>query len=208
MKSMFSIFFFFSFIFCSCQSDQENKNKPVVINTTANQITETQHKQKVPGTSFFCKLNGVDWEGSGFYGSNLYYTKGMSQMYDNKPFLTLAFKANKLPDDRQLTISIINFKPETKVYHSKNMEAGLSGSSTGNPDKVEMQNNHYKGNYSSFTVNISSWSQVNQDEALISGTVEGTLIGLKMKYIDCCPDINIEKGVFNNVKVQLYRGNY
>jgi len=176
-----------------------------MLSITTNKGTETSQTQKVSEASFTCLLNDVAWHGSGFYGSHLYYTEGMSQMYDNKPFLTLSFKADKAPDNRQLTISIINFKPDQKIFKSEDLEVGLSGSASGDPNKGEIQGNRKKKNdgLSAFTVNITAWSQVNQNEAMISGTAEGTLSRLKNKENEVCRAVINKRGVINYGKVRV-----
>lgn len=210
MKSiLFHIYLsFLCFLFFSCQSGTSKDNKSEMLSITTNKLNESSQTQKISEASFTCLLNDDVWKGSGFYGSHLYYTKGMRQMYDNKPFLTISFKANNLPDNRQLTISIVNFNPNRKTYLSKDIDVGLSGSATGDSNRVEMQNNFKNKSLSNITVNITEWTQINSDGGLISGTIEGTLPGLKMKFGECCQDVIIKQGVFNNVKVQVYNEKY
>jgi hypothetical protein len=150
-----------------------------------------------------CTINGKQWKGNAAAGGQLYYAKGITGMYGGLPYMSLAFSAMDAPDNRQLTISFKNFPGKTSVYNNDKVEVLLSGSSTGDAKKSELQGHKPPAQATDFSINITEWKAVTAGEVVISGTLKGTLKG-----IFDAPDAKIENGVFSNVKIIVYNEKY
>jgi hypothetical protein len=166
-------------------------------------LTADVSKSPNLNADFICKLNNQEWRGNGFFSSNLYYSKGMKEMFDNKPFLTLSFQSILLPDDRQLMINIIEFSKETKIYHTPSLEITLTGSPTGDPSSGEILGNRKRQPWSESKLIIESYTQTSADEIIITGSLTCKLNSIPSKYMNNLT-IDLTEGKFTNVKVRVY----
>jgi hypothetical protein len=150
-----------------------------------------------------CAINGKEWKGSGNAGGQLYYAKGITGMYGGLPYMIIAFSAADAPDNRQLTISFKNFPGKTGVYNKDKLEVLLSGSSTGDPKKSELQGHKMPAQATDFSLTINEWKQITATEVVASGTLGGSLKG-----VFDAPDVKIENGIFSDLKIRLYSEKY
>jgi hypothetical protein len=194
----------------SCGNNNGGTTAPVADNkTTATTAPETASEatsrgaDPAPAASFTCQLNGQAWKAGNIFNGHLFYAKGISAMFGGNPYMMLAFRAVDNPDNRQLTISFKNFQGKTGVYAKEKIEVMLSGAASGEAQKSEMQGHKVPGQNTDFTVELTDWKPVKDDEALVSGKVQGTLKG-----IFGTPDVKIEGGSFANVPVKVFNEKY
>jgi hypothetical protein len=150
-----------------------------------------------------CIINGKEWKGAANAGGQLYYAKGITGMHHGLPYMIIAFSALNAPDNRQLTVSCKNFPGKTGVYSKDKVEVLLSGSSTGDAKKAELQGHKVPAKATDFSLTINEWKQTTATEVVASGTLSGTLKG-----VFDAPDIKIENGVFSDLKIRLYSEKY
>ncbi|MBK8557447.1 MAG: hypothetical protein IPL65_17600 [Lewinellaceae bacterium] len=141
-------------------------------------------------------LNGKPWLAGSYYGSALFYAKGLQGVSD-QPYLQLSFKAFGAPDSRQLDFQVRDFKEKPGLVQLEGLEAGMSGSALGKSTESHVSGNHQSGNAKNpktpFQFEISSWKRVSATEAEISGTFSGKLYGFMSKEVDL-----LEAGVFQH----------
>lgn len=163
-------------------SDPESAEEPVNLNAT---------------------LDGAAWKGRVTYQGALFYTKGISFLKIDKPYLQLAFKADKAPDSRQLTISIKGFQPRTGKYTGE-MEVLLSGSPTGGSDDTAMQGyqEDVPAQKTDFTFEITKWEPKGEGQAIMSAKFSGNLKG-----IFGSKDAKFTDGVITDLVVTVHNSN-
>ncbi len=191
-------------LFLSCGNNSTtNPSGSDTTTKTASTVTTPASPAVAKMGELTCKLNGKDWKAVAGAGGQLYYAKGITGMYGGLPYMSLAFTAADAPDNRQLTIAFKNFPGKTGVYNKEKVEVLLSGSSTGDAKKSELQGHKIPAQATDFSITISDWKITTATEIVASGTLSGTLKGL----FDA-PDVKIENGVFSNLKIILYSDKY
>lgn len=165
--------------------------------TTTNTTTTPQSAE----VSF--TYNGKTWKGAGFPNAHLFYIKGVKGMFNDRPFLLLAFKSITTPDDRQLTLKIGDFAGKTGKFDKKNIEVLFSGSEDGDTKKSLLYGCKSPATVTDFVIDITAWTVVSAEEALVSGRFSGTLNGIMVSG-----SLKTENGQFSKVKVKVYNDKY
>jgi hypothetical protein len=150
-----------------------------------------------------CLVDGIDWSGSGYSNSHLFYAAGMRNIFGGKPYLMLAFQSVNSPDNRQLTITLPGFTGEKGIYTGNAIEILFSGSATGNNEQSMLQGHKIPAQPTNFSVEITAYKSLADDSALISGKFNGTLKG-----IFGAPSVDIQNGKFRDVTVKVFRQAY
>jgi hypothetical protein len=191
-------------LFCSCSNNSTVPSPgSEATKETASATTAPAPPTVAKTAELTCTLNGKAWKGSAGAGGQLYYAKGITGMYGGLPYMSLSFSAMEAPDNRQLTIAFKNFPGKTGVYNKEKVEVLLSGSSTGDAKKAELQGHKIPAQATDFSITISDWKVTTATEIVASGTLSGTLKG-----VFDAPDVKIENGVFSNLKIILYSEKY
>ncbi|MFM9943713.1 MAG: hypothetical protein ACKVQB_00625 [Bacteroidia bacterium] len=177
-------------------------SKGTIITPPSNDNIEPSSISSTNKQIFTANIEGKKFTASIATMGALYYAKGHKMMDPSgKPYFLLAFVCNQLPDNRQLTIHCKNFAAGTGIL--KDMDALFSGSSTGDNSKSELQgcqnNPEFPEQKTNFTVNITKWENIDENSAVISGTISGKLKGLLGAR-----GIQFTDGIFTNVKVQIF----
>jgi hypothetical protein len=187
--------------------NNNNASQPASTSATpaTSPVAEEKNSEKPAevAATLTCQLNGREWKGGNIYSGNLYYPKGISRMFNGKPYMMLSFRATMPPDNRQLTISFANFQGKTGTYAKEALEVLLSGAASGEAQKAELQGHKVPRQSTNFTVEITDWKVTGADEVIISGKLSGTLKGSLGS-----PDVTIENGQFNNVAIKIYPDKY
>lgn len=151
-------------------------------------------------------LNSKAWTGDIVYQGALFYKGGVKLMdASGKPYIQLAFKSNKAPDDRQFTISIKNFPGTVGQVPTEGMEVLLSGSETGDTKNPEMIGYKNDSNHSGYSVQlvITKWEMTSSDVANMSATFTA-----KLKGVLGSPDAVVTEGKLENIKVTVFTEKY
>jgi hypothetical protein len=115
----------------------------------------------------------------------------------------LAFRSITAPDDRQLTLKIGDFAGKTGKFDKGNIEVLFSGSEDGDTKKSLLFGCKSPATVTDFAIDITAWTAVSDDEALVSGRFSGTLKGIMVSG-----SLKTENGQFSNVKVKVYNDKY
>jgi hypothetical protein len=151
-------------------------------------------------------LNDKNWTGDIVYQGALFYKGGLKMMDPSgKPYLQLAFKSNKAPDDRQFTITVKNFPGVVGAVPTEGMEVLLSGSETGDTKNPQMIGYKNDANYAGYSVElvISKWETPSPDIAMMSATFTA-----KLKGVFGSPDARIAEGKLENIEVKVFTEKY
>jgi hypothetical protein len=158
-----------------------------------------------PG-SISLMLNGKPWTGDITYQGALFYKGGVKMMDPSgKPYMQLAFRANKTPDSRQFTITIKNFSGATGAVSQEGMEVLLSGSETGDSKNPQMIGYKNDSNHAGYSVNlvITKWDMSSTDVAIMSATFSA-----KLKGVLGSPDATVADGKLENIEVKVFTDRY
>ncbi|MFM8912716.1 MAG: hypothetical protein ACKOE6_07365 [Flammeovirgaceae bacterium] len=151
-------------------------------------------------------VNNKAWTGDVVYQGALYYKGGIKLMDPSgKPYLQLAFKSNKSPDDRQFTFAVRNVPGNVGQVPTEGMEVLLSGSETGDtrkPDMVGYKNDSYYSGYSVQLV-ITKWEDTSANGAKMSATFTAKLRGVMGSA-----DAVVTEGKLENIEVTVYTDKY
>jgi hypothetical protein len=150
-------------------------------------------------TELTCTISGREWKAKAFAHSCSFFAKGVQKMYNGEPYLGLAFTAIAKPDGRQINFAIKNFAGKIGKIQDKDLEVLISGSADGDTKRGEMQGFKMNTQNINFNVEITAYKNITATEAIISGRFSGTLKGLLLSK-----DIQIENGVFTNVKLEVF----
>jgi hypothetical protein len=157
----------------------------------------------VGNADFSCLLNGKAWQGSNFLHSHVFYTKGIDGAYNGQPYLMLAFKAKNTPDSRQFTFVLYDYKGQTGIFQNQQIEVLLSGAENGMGKDDILQDHKTPATATNFKIEISSFEKLNASQGVISGKVSGELKGIMG-----APSINVQQGVFQKIKVEIFNDAY
>jgi hypothetical protein len=166
-------------------------------------VTTTNTTATPQSTEVSFTYNGKTWKGAGSTNSHLFYSKGVRGMFNDRPFLLLAFRSITAPDDRQLTLKIGDFAGKTGKFDKGNIEVLFSGSEDGDTKKSLLFGCKSPATVTDFAIDITAWTAVSDDEALVSGRFSGTLKGIMVSG-----SLKTENGQFSNVKVKVYNDKY
>jgi hypothetical protein len=152
--------------------------------------------------SFQATLNGKSFRAKTTYRGASFWRKGVKN-YLEKPYLQLQFGSVDQPDDRTLTIQVLNPKESPALYTAKDLEVNFSGATDGNPKNTTLYGFvNGKGN-TDFRVEIIKWQKKSTDRAVVSGKVTGDL--REVKLIGNGAKTNrFEYGVFENIEVEIF----
>lgn len=155
----------------------------------------------VSGTN--CLFNDTKWTGAVFFNSCLFYAKGLSDMNCNKPYLMLGFKATDSPDNRQLLFTVCGFEAKIGKIDAENIEVALSGAESGDNKLAEIAGYKSGTPGTSFSLEITKYEKIAEDEALISGRYSGVVGGALSSK-----PIKITSGVFTDVSLRVFNTKY
>jgi hypothetical protein len=148
------------------------------------------------------QLGGQPWKAGLVSEGALFYPNGHKTIDPSgKPFLQLAFKSIKAPDDRQLTIQVRDFAAKVGTVDQDHCEVLLSGSIDGVAAHALLQGYSNKGAYKKyvFTLKITRWERVSSEKAILSATFSGKLKG----SLDA-PDIVVNNGAIDDLEVRVF----
>lgn len=128
-----------------------------------------------------CTVDGKPWlarpvaTGAGFYRNGLKIMNG-----GGKPYFMMAFVAAAPPDDRQLTIVLNDWTPQTGAVPRKFLEASLNGSAVGdkkNPIWLGIKNHpDYKN--ATFDLKVTKWQVDSPTRVTMDGAFDAVLTGV------------------------------
>lgn len=151
--------------------------------------------------NFKTTLDGKPFRAKLTYKGASLWRKGVKN-YIDKPYLQLQFGSVDSPDDRTLTIQILNPKESLAKYNSKNMEINFSGAADGNKNNTTIYGFVNGKADTDFKVEITKW-QASGNKAIISGKVYGEL--REIKILGRATKSNkFENGSFENIEVEIF----
>ncbi len=160
-----------------------------------------ESKTNTSNTNISCQIDGKTWIANS--GSNLFYKKGIKNMFNGKPYMMLAFVSAQKPDDRQLTMAFFDFAGNLGTFNKEKIEILLSGSANGDKKNPSLQGHKLPSMSTDFAIEITDYKAINKDQAEISGRFSGNLKGT-LGAKPC----KIENGIFQKVKVVVYNDAY
>jgi hypothetical protein len=154
--------------------------------------------------------NGLHWEGKSYTNSSSFFPNGNSLLNTSNPYLTISFVSQSLPDDRQLTFLINNYKGGIGKV-TTNLEIGFTGSSIGNKKQPILYSNKISdGGKGSKLLPIqfefTKWEK-QAGKIIVSGKFSGTIPETFSKTYSS--NVNnhqliIKDGVFENLEIAMY----
>jgi hypothetical protein len=168
-------------------------------------ISSTRNNMEI-GTT--CQINKIKWDGINYYKSSSYFPNGNTFLKTKKPYLIISFKAGLKPDDRQLTLTLSNFKGDVGKVDKDLFEIALTGAVSGIADKSCIVSNWEKGQantkHTPFDLEFTKWEDKGS-YILASLKYSGKLYALNLfsgLIGKRCEDLMISGGVVTDLKLE------
>lgn len=151
-----------------------------------------------PTIIFTGMMNNEEWKGGPMSVSEQYFAKGSKMLKKTEPFLALVFVSAVEGDTRQILMYVDNFIPKPGAVPAGQIEINVSG-----VDNDEQKTNYFastKKDDPKTMINlvITKWESVSESQAIVSGT-----LSFKAPGSLGAPGVNVENGVFTDVKINV-----